>query len=200
MIDAQIQQQIDSARTVHGIPPHQHRVPFRNFRHLLSMHASADPDKIVMVHYDADGNREALTYAQFNARVHQVAGVLYDDLGIRRGDRVATIAYNHSETVILYVACWLIGAVVAPQNVTEDDQRIAFILRNSEAILCVARQEYLERAAHLITSDAEGLGAPNIRQIAQLGGDPLHNTLEIITASRTKPDTFIATDERPPPR
>ncbi|MCC6616552.1 MAG: acyl--CoA ligase [Anaerolineae bacterium] len=196
-VDAQTLNNIHAARTVNHIPPEAHRVPFRNLRHLLSLHATATPEKVFLVHYDADGAREEYTYADFNARVHQVAGYLYDDLGVRRGDRVATIAYNHAETVILYFACWLIGAAVAPQNVAEDDRRIAYILRNSEAVVCFARAEYLERAERIITSQDEELGAPNIRQIVVMGGDGTGKYPDFAAETASRPNTFISTDERP---
>lgn len=147
---------IRAARTVNGVPPQHYKIPYRNIRHLLSLHATVTPDKPFIIHYDADGSRDELTYARFNARVHQAAGFLYDDLGVRRGDRVATIAYNHLDTAIIYFACWLIGAAVAPQNVAEDDRRIAFILRNSQAKVCFARAEYLERAERIIHRSDEG--------------------------------------------
>jgi acyl-CoA synthetase (AMP-forming)/AMP-acid ligase II len=117
---------IRAARTVNGVPPEQHRVPYRSIRRLLSLHARVSPEKVFLIHYDADGSREEFTYYDFNAHVHQIANFLHDDLGVQRGDRVATIAYNHSDTVLIYFACWLIGAAVAPQNVAEDDARIAF--------------------------------------------------------------------------
>ncbi|MDX2162406.1 MAG: class I adenylate-forming enzyme family protein [bacterium] len=193
---------IAAARTLNGIPHTVAKVPFRNLRHVLSLHASVTPDKEFLIHYDAAGARESLTYAQFNARVHQAAGFLYDDLGVRRGDTVATIAYNHPDTVIVYFACWLIGARVAPQNVTEDDRRIAFILRNSEAVACLVRAEYLERADRLIHGSddglgADGLGAPNIRHIVEMGGTPCDQYLNFNQAIAHKPDTFVSTAERP---
>jgi len=196
-VDAQTLNNIHAARTVNNIPPEAHRVPFRNLRHLLSLHATATPEKIFLVHYDADGNRETFSYAAFNARVHQVAGYLYDDLGVRRGDRVATIAYNHAETVMLYFACWLIGAAVAPQNVAEDDRRIAYILRNSEAVVCFVRAEYLERTERIITSQDEELGAPNIRQIVVMGGAGGSPYPDFTVETTSRPNTFISTAERP---
>jgi long-chain acyl-CoA synthetase len=72
--------------------------------------------------------------------------------------------------VILYFACWKIGATVAPQNTTEDDARIAFILRSSSTVIVFARSEYMARAEKIINGDGEGLGAPNVRQIVQMGG------------------------------
>jgi long-chain acyl-CoA synthetase len=189
-----------AAQTVHGVPAHAHKVPFRNLRHLLSLHATVTPDKVFLIHYDADGKREEYTYAEFNALVHQTASYLYDDLGVRRGDRVATIAYNHVDTVIAYFACWLIGAAVAPQNISEDDRRIAFILRNSEAGVLLVRPEYLERAQAILDGDPEdGLGAPNIRQVVQVGGSPSTGYPHLNSAIGSKPNTFISAPphERP---
>ncbi len=186
---------IRAARTVNGVPPEHTQVPFRNFRHLLSLHAAVTPDKTFLIHYDAEGNRDELTYAQFNAKVHQAASFLYDDLGVRRGDRVATIAYNHLDTVILYFACWLIGAAVAPQNVSEDDRRIAFILRNSEAKICFVRAEYLERAEAIIHgSAADQLGVANLQTIVQMGGIPTETYLHFNVEITNRPDTFMSAD------
>jgi long-chain acyl-CoA synthetase len=187
---------IRAARTVRGIPPDQPRVPFRNLRHLLSLHATVSPDNIFLIHYDADGNREQYTYAGFNARVHQAAGFLYDGLGVRRSSRVATIAYNHAETVILYFACWLIGAVVAPQNIAEDDARIAYILRSSGAVACFVRHEYLDRAKRIIHGSDDGLGAPNIRQIITMGA-PVEGYQHFADEIARYPNTFISDHERP---
>jgi len=198
-LDPQTAANIDAARTLHGVPYTAAKVPYKNMRHLLSLHATVTPDKDFLIHYDGDAVRETLTYAQFNASVHQAAGFLYDDLGVRRGDTVATICYNHSDTVIIYFACWIIGARVAPQNITEDDARIAFILRNSEAVTCLVRAEYLERAERIIHGTGDGLGADNIREIVWVGGaaDDESVYVSFHQAIQNKPDTFIATQERP---
>lgn len=164
---------IHAAQHLEGIPPEHRLIPYRNIRQVLSMHAKVSSKATYMIHIDKDGQRESLSYAEFNARVHQVANFLHDDLGVRRGDRVATIGYNHSDTALIYFACWIIGACVAPQNIAEDDQRIAYILRNSEAVVCLVRGEFLERAERIIYgAESENLGAPNIRVIVQVGGDP----------------------------
>ncbi len=193
-----IQPLLTNAQTIYGLPPTHRLVPYQNIRHALSLHATITPDKTFLIHYDADGSREEFTYAQFNARVHQTAGFLYDDLGVRRGDRVATLAYNHIDTVLVYFACWLIGAAVAPQNPAEDDRRIAFILRNCEAKVCFARHDTLERAAAIIHGDAaDDLGAPNITQLVQMGGAPDERYLHFETETAHRPDTFVSMQERP---
>lgn len=169
-VDADTQHNILNAQTLRGRPPYSRLVPYRNIRHLLDNRAMESPDKVFLVHYDKDGNRDELTYAALNARINQTANLLLA-LGVQRGDRVSTIAYNHADTVIIYFACWKIGAMVAPQNVAEDDQRIAYILRNSEAVIALVRHEYLARAEQIIHGTDEGLGVSNIRQIVQVGGE-----------------------------
>ncbi|CAG0977679.1 partial fatty-acyl-CoA synthase, partial [Anaerolineae bacterium] len=106
----------------------------------------------------------------------------------------------HSDTVIIYFACWKIGAAVAPQNVAEDDRRIAFILRNSEAVVCLVREEYLERAEAIIQGTDEGLGAANVRQILQVGGAkrPQYDRLQDLFTPQTgldAPDETTLDDE-----
>lgn len=171
-LDPQTHSNIRLAQSVRGRPPEQVFVPYTSVRHLLEMRAQESPEQVFLICYDESGHREQWTYGELNARVNQVTNFLSRDLGVRRGDRVATIAYNHSDTVLIYLACWKLGAAVAPQNVAEDDQRIAYILRNSEAVVALVRQEYLERAGRIIYGRGEGLGAENIRQIVQVGGEP----------------------------
>lgn len=198
-LDAVTLDKIRQAHVVHGIPGDHHLVPYRNFRHLLSLQAKATPDKTFLIHYDAEGEREELTYAEVNARVHQTATMLAEDLGVRRGDRVATIGYNHSDTVIIYFACWVLGAAVAPQNVAEDDRRIAFILRNSEAVVCLVRDEYMDRAKRIIygaDDDAE-LGASNIRQLVQVGGAAGGEYMHFHETVKNLPNTYFNDEAEP---
>src|ERR1041385_2081381 len=149
-LDPQTEENIAKARSYRGQPSTEHLVPYRNVAHLLELRAQESPDKVFLIGYDINGNRTELTYAEFNERVNQTANLLANDLGVRNGDRVATISYNSPDTVIIYFACWKLGAAIAPQNVTEDDSRIAFILRNSESVVVFVRSEYLERAEGII--------------------------------------------------
>ena len=183
---------IRQAHIKDGVPQEMRKVPFRNIRHLLSMHSKTSGRKPFLIYYDADGSRQELSYAEFNARVHQAANFMVEDLGIRRGDRVATIAYNHVDTVLIYFACWVIGAAVAPQNVAEDDRRIAFILRNSEAKVCFVRAEYLERAENIIAGADGDKGAPNIERIVAVGSADDGRHIDFHAAIANRPTTYLA--------
>ncbi len=153
-----------AAHEVNGVAPRRRMVPWRNFRHLIALQASVSPDKTFLIYYDENGQRSEFSFARFCARVQQTAQFLHNQLGIRRGDRVATLCCNHSDTALIYFACWSLGAVVAPQNIVEEDRRIAFILRNCEAVLCFVEPDQLQRARSLIDAGGE-FGAPGIRQL-----------------------------------
>ena len=180
------------ARIKDGIPPELKKTPFRNIRDLLSMHSMTSGGKTFLIYYDNDERAQKLSYAEFNARAHQAANFMVEDLGIRRGDRVATIAYNHADTVLIYFACWVIGAAVAPLNVAEDDRRIAFILRNSQAKVCFVREEYLERAQNIVQGAGGDGGVANIDQIIQVGGAPSDRFINFHEALKNRPTTYLA--------
>ncbi len=195
-LDAKTLENLKSAHLLNGKPAENRLVPFRNIRYVLSLQAKTAGRRPFLVHYDGDGKREELSYAEFNVRAHQTANFLHDDLGVRRGDRVAVIGYNHSDTVLIYFACWIIGAAVAPQNVAEEDRRIAYILRNSEAVVCLVRSEYLERAERIINGDADGdpaeeLGAPNIRAIVTMGGEATDKYMHFNELVKNLPNTYL---------
>lgn len=184
-LDSQTLDHLRAAHFVHGRPPEDRVVPYPSLGAALEHHASTQPNKTFLIHYTIDGERDEATYAQFNARVNQIANVLVQDFGIKKGDRVATIAYNHADTVAIYFACWKIGAAVAPQNVTEDDARIAFILRNSEAVIALVMPDYLERAAKIIAE------AQNVKQMVQIRGNPQGAYPQLPDLIATQPETFM---------
>jgi long-chain acyl-CoA synthetase len=112
---------------------------------MLAANVERTPHATYLVGYDAKGTRTAFTYREFADRVSRMANGLVG-LGIKPGDRVATFASNHVETVIAYFAAWTLGACVVPVNMTEDDDRKKFILENSNAKVLLALGEYMESA------------------------------------------------------
>src|SRR5882724_9263232 len=105
-LEPQTEENIAKARSYRGRPATQYLVLYRNVAHLLELRAQETPDKIFIIGYDTHGNRTELTYAAFNARVNQTVNLLANELGVKHGDRVATISYNHADTVVIYFACW----------------------------------------------------------------------------------------------
>jgi len=116
-------------------------VKYKNIASLLKERAENQPDDEYICYYDSDDKLKNYTYTKFYLDVIHIANFLIKK-GIRPGDKVATYSYNHIDTVSLYFACWVIGAVVVPMNVNEDNERIEYILDNSKVKIIFTRNEY----------------------------------------------------------
>src|SRR5437870_3392142 len=57
-----------------------------------------------------------LTYADFAQRIAAAARALKSQLGVRQGDRVAILAANHADYLVLLYACARLGAMLVPVN------------------------------------------------------------------------------------
>jgi long-chain acyl-CoA synthetase len=188
-LDAAAQTNLVQAKTAHNTPPTQHQTSFRNIRDALALHAKVSSGKTFLIFYDADNQRTEYSYVEFVARAHQVANLMYDDLGIKRGDRIAVLGHNSPEVVLIYMACWIIGAAVVPQNMAEDDHRIGYILRNSEAKLAFVMSPYLDRADRIIHSPDNAV--KNIMGIVQIGGDKRDHMLDFHEVVAGRSTTFL---------
>ncbi|GAB4468346.1 MAG: acyl--CoA ligase [Anaerolineae bacterium] len=196
--DEQTLANIRAARTCRGIPPDQVMVPYLSIPDLLDRRAAEMAHKPFLIHYDDAGQRTVYTYGEFNRLVNRTANFLSRVLGVRRGDRVATIGHNHADLVVIYFACWKIGAAVAPQNVTEDDDRIGYILRNSEAVVLFAMDRYLDRVEGIVHGERP---IETIREIVEVCAEPcgryrsFHQEVMAQPEAFTPPETAGLEDE-----
>lgn len=154
--DGALRARIREARTVDGIPPDRHLTSFTTIPSLLSRRAGDGGDAPFLSFRDDGGSRTEFSFAEIFREACRIGHFLLR-AGVTRGDRVATIAHNHSDTVVQYLGCWCIGAVVVPVNVGEDDRRIAYILENSGAKLGFVRAEYAARAERLPKGGGAGM-------------------------------------------
>jgi len=86
------------------------------------------PDKIAAI--DLASERR-LSYAQFDARVSCLATHLRDELKVGRGDRVAVLALNTTDTLEVQFACGRIGAVFLPLNTRLTVPELQYIVGDS---------------------------------------------------------------------
>lgn len=135
----ELQDKIDHARNLETSLP---SLPFQDVKELLE--ARSEDSKNYMSYVDGKGQETKLSYSEFYQHVLGCARFL-EHHGLSRGDRVATIAHNHWHTVVQYFAAWLLGLVVVPVNLEEDDERIAYILENGQIELAFVRTEYRDR-------------------------------------------------------
>lgn len=139
-----LEQKIHSAQTAYGIAPEQAEFPFRSVAHLLAERSTLAPLKPYIVYYDERDNRSEYSYAAFADCVQRTVSLLFS-LGLQRGDRIATAAHNHPDTIVLYVAAWAAGMCVVPLNMSEDNDRLRYIVENSGAKVLFCREDYLPR-------------------------------------------------------
>ncbi len=88
------------------------------------------PEKEVVSRW-ADGTLQRLTYGEIVPRVHRLMNALRE-LGIRRGDRVATLAWNSHRHLELYFAVPSIGAVLHTINFRLSREQLLYIINHAE--------------------------------------------------------------------
>ena len=101
------------------------------------------PDKLAAVDL-ASGRR--FSYAQFDARVSRLAAHLREGLDIRRGDRVAVLALNTTDTLEVQFACGRIGAVFLPLNTRLTVPELHYIVGDAAPRLMIHDSELAEIA------------------------------------------------------
>jgi len=143
----ELKKKIDHARTLdETLPP----LPFSDFPELFEQRE--DQEKSYLTFIDEDDSRVELNYKEFCEKVREVA-LFLQHRGLGKGDRIATVSHNHWHTVVQYFAAWLLGLVVVPINLGEDDERIAYILEKGDIELAFIRGEYRERLLDIIESN-----------------------------------------------
>lgn len=80
----------------------------------LARRAKLTPSKAALI--DTLNGSKRITYAEWNRAADQAARALYEDFGVRRGDRVALLAMNCVEYLNLWFACGKLGAVLQALN------------------------------------------------------------------------------------
>lgn len=102
------------------------------------------PNKVALVDGDV-----ALTYAEFNAKVNQVARTLLQR-GYQKGDVVATMCENTIEFVITYFACAKCGLVVMPLNIKLVLDDLTYQLNQSETKVLIFTQSSKDKVKNVI--------------------------------------------------
>ncbi|MGP0090912.1 MAG: class I adenylate-forming enzyme family protein [Xanthobacteraceae bacterium] len=78
---------------------------------VIERNAAFTPDKLALRYAGS-----SLTYAELAGRIAGAARALKSELGGGRGDRVAILAANHPDYLVLLYACARLGAMLVPLN------------------------------------------------------------------------------------
>lgn len=121
-----------------------------NIGSLLPRHARYRPDHTAVVF-----NERRLTFSQFNRRVNRLANALLD-LGVSKGDKIATILPNCLELLDVYWAIAKIGAVVVPLSTLTRGKGLVNLLKDSDVTTVVTNQDFVNEV-DVIKSELPGI-------------------------------------------
>ena len=85
---------------------------------------------------------ERLTYRQLDQRVGNCSGWLKQSLGAPEGCRIATLARNSLDQVVLFLACQRVGAIFTPLNWRLASAEIALLIADAEPRLLAYDAEF----------------------------------------------------------
>ena len=111
----------------------------------LSKWAVYSPNHIAIKEYETG---KTYTYAELNTAANQLANQLTAEYGIRITDRVAIIAENCAEYVILLSVAQKTGIIIVPLNYRLAVGEIDYLLQNAQPKMVIWEAKF----AHLVTS------------------------------------------------
>jgi acyl-CoA synthetase (AMP-forming)/AMP-acid ligase II len=110
-----------------------------NIGSLFSRHARYRPNHPAVVFGD-----QRLTWSEFNHSINRLAHALLG-MGIRKGDKVATILPNCLEQLEVYWASAKIGAVVVPSSTLLLEKAMKTLLRDSDAVMLITNADFVDK-------------------------------------------------------
>ncbi|MCW2512872.1 MAG: hypothetical protein JWR11_1914 [Mycobacterium sp.] len=130
-------------------------------------HARTTPERTALL--DSDGRT---TFAELDARSNRMANVLLE-WNVTRGARIAFLAKNTTRYFETLFGASKAGATLLPLNWRLAAPELVQILRDAAPEVLIADREYVDLAAHLVSS--AGLGSPIIG-FDSAEGEPLNWT------------------------
>ena len=110
-----------------------------NIGSLFSRHARYRPKHPAVVFGD-----QRLTWSEFNQGINRLANALLG-LGIRKGDKVATILPNCLEQLEVYWASAKTGAVVVPSSTLLLEKAMQTLLQDSDAVILITTAGFVDQ-------------------------------------------------------
>src|SRR5699024_12047167 len=91
---------------------------------------------------------QRITYAQSGERTRRLMSALRQ-LGVQKGDRVGTLAWNHHRHVEIYFAAPGMGAVLHTINIRLAPEHIIYIINHAEDQVIFVDEDILPLVDHL---------------------------------------------------
>ena len=101
------------------------------------------PNSIAITDFDND---KSYTYSDLNHLSNQLAAHFKSEYKLGLGDRVAVLAENSIEYVVLFGVAQKLGIILIPLNYRLAAQELNYIIENSEPSLIIIQNSFLYKA------------------------------------------------------
>jgi len=112
-------------------------MPWLNMGEVLKVNSVKFPHKMAV----KSAVRE-LSFMEYNERACRLANA-WLGMGLKKGDRIATLLYNVIEYMEIYAAAAKAGVVIAPVNFRWVGPEIEYVVNNSESKAFMCSEEFL---------------------------------------------------------
>jgi long-chain acyl-CoA synthetase len=116
---------------------HQPKIPYQPIADLLAQYRARDPDKLAIVDLDQG---TSISFGALEAAVTDIAAALRQK-GVGKGLRVLLLSDETLEKLLIWLACWRLGAVVAPLNIELNAGLIADLATSVGPVLTLVHKE-----------------------------------------------------------
>ena len=116
---------------------HAPKIPYQPIADLLAHYARRDAGKLAIVDLDQESS---ISFGALERAVTDVAAALAQR-GVRKGSRVLLLADETLEKLLVWLACWRLGAVVAPLNIELNARFIAELATAIDPVLTLVHKE-----------------------------------------------------------
>lgn len=101
------------------------------------------PEKVAFKAYEEG---QTLTYQQLNDKGNALALQLASQYGLHKGSRIAILAENSIEHIVLFVAAQKMGCILVPINYRLAVPEIDYLLKDASPGLLIVEEKYVDKA------------------------------------------------------
>ncbi len=116
---------------------HAPKIPYQPIAELLAGYARRDPRKLAIVDLDQG---TSISFGALDAAVTDIAATLKRN-GVGKGSRVLLLSDETLEKLLVWLATWRLGAVVAPLNIELNQKFIADLATAVDPVLALVHKE-----------------------------------------------------------
>jgi acyl-CoA synthetase (AMP-forming)/AMP-acid ligase II len=116
---------------------HRPEIPYQPIADLLAQYRRRDPDKLAIVDLD---QATSITFGGLERAVTDIAAAL-KQRGVTKGARVLLLSDENLEKLMIWLAVWRLGAVVAPLNIELNATFIAGLATAIGPVLTLVHKE-----------------------------------------------------------